>query len=458
MNRHAASENIDSAHWEAITKISVKGFKSIHEQQTIEVRPLTVLAGVNSSGKSSMMQPLLLMKQTEESSFDPGTFLLDGPNVKFSAVDEFFSSEEQRMAVELEFQKGRLEFPSMTSVLESFTMFLEYAKSSSNPVGVDVVSTSTKVGGINQQLFTGMSSEDISNQIRDSGDRIKPISAQFEFKLYPRRCFLRVECDYHEAEKSGKSQIKGFEDFNFRGIGITRELIMETLHVPGLRGNPERRYPRTASGPAFPGTFVPYVASVIDSWQTSNDPRIKQLEGILQDLGLASKIKSFPLKDAHVEIQVSRTMKGRSRGLVNIADVGLGVSQVLPVLVALLTAEQGQMVYIEEPEIHLHPRAQVAMAKVLADAAKRGVRVVAETHSPLLLLAIQTLVAQGYLSPDLVKLHWFTLDKVGYTKITSSDLDEAGRFDTDWPEDFGTVELDAQRKFLNESEKRLAGM
>ena len=57
--------------------------------------------------------------------------------------------------------------------------------------------------------------------------------------------------------------------------------------------------------------------------------------------------------------------------MVNIADVGFGVSQVLPVLVALIVAEPGQLVYLEQPELHLHPRAQVALARVLADAAKQ---------------------------------------------------------------------------------------
>src|SRR5262245_40375629 len=74
-----------------ITRIAVRGFKSIVEEQAIEVRPLTILAGANSSGKSSIMQPLLLMKQTLEATFDPGSLLLDGPNVRFTSSDQFLS-------------------------------------------------------------------------------------------------------------------------------------------------------------------------------------------------------------------------------------------------------------------------------------------------------------------------------------------------------------------------------
>ena len=125
----------------------------------------------------------------------------------------------------------------------------------------------------------------------------------------------------------------------------------------------------------------------------------------------------------------------------------------MPVLVAAIVAEPGQLVYIEQPELHLHPRAQVALARVLADAAKRGVRVVAETHSSLLLLGIQTLVAEGDLSPGLVKLHWFSRNKDGVTEVNSADLDEAGAYG-EWPEDFADVSLHAQSGYIKAARSR----
>ena len=141
------------------------------------------------------------------------------------------------------------------------------------------------------------------------------------------------------------------------------------------------------------------------------------------------------------------------KDLVNVADVGFGVTQTLPVVVALLVAEPGQLVYLEQPEIHLHPKAQTAMAQVIANAAKRGVRVVVETHSSLLLLGIQTLVAEGKLSPEIVKLHWFERREDGVTDIRSADLDEAGRFG-EWPEDFDDVTLEAQARYLDAAQAR----
>jgi hypothetical protein len=220
----------------------------------------------------------------------------------------------------------------------------------------------------------------------------------------------------------------------------------------------------------FPGTFQEYTASVIARWQQdagSNDlpsaekesaaASIRELEAGLKEIGLTSKVRARPVNDTQVELQVGRLpigSRGGAHDMVSIADVGFGVSQTLPVLVALLVARPGQLVYLEQPEIHLHPRAQVGLAKVLAAAARRGVRVVVETHSSLLLLAIQTLVAEGSLASDLVKLHWFQRDQEGRTRISSADLDASGAFG-DWPEDFGTVMLDAEDRFLAAMELRM---
>jgi predicted ATPase len=94
------------------------------------------------------------------------------------------------------------------------------------------------------------------------------------------------------------------------------------------------------------------------------------------------------------------------------------------------------------------------MAEVLADAAKRGVKVVIETHSSLLLLGIQTLIAEGRLPADSVALHWFTRMKDGTTQVTSADPDKNGAFG-EWPEDFDKTVLDSQDRYLSAVEKNL---
>src|SRR5487761_611450 len=74
-----------------ITAIRVGGFKSAIDPVTLRLRDLTVLAGQNSAGKSTVIQPLLLIKQTMEKPFDVGGLAIDGPLVQFTSVDQFLS-------------------------------------------------------------------------------------------------------------------------------------------------------------------------------------------------------------------------------------------------------------------------------------------------------------------------------------------------------------------------------
>jgi hypothetical protein len=264
------------------------------------------------------------------------------------------------------------------------------------------------------------------------------------------RCFLGVELR-ETVDSRVETAYKGSP------TGRAVELLRQLIHVPGLRGNPVRTYPVTAVGPAFPGTFQDYVASIIAQWQTDKEAReLDALNRALERLGLTWKVTAEPVTHTQVQLKVGRlphAKRGGAHDLVSIADVGFGVSQTLPVIVALLVAQPGQAVYLEQPEIHLHPRAQTRMAELLSETALRGVRVIAETHSSLLLRAVQTLVAKGRISPDLVKLHWFTRQEDGTTEVKSADLDERGAFG-DWPEDFDETAIAAERDYLDAAEAR----
>ncbi|MDQ3805771.1 MAG: AAA family ATPase [Acidobacteriota bacterium] len=415
---------------DGITKISVAGFKSIAEEQSIEVRPLTILAGANSSGKSSIMQPLLLLKQTLEASYDPGALRLDGPNVRFTSADQFLSHVGRGKHTDV-FSVG-----IETGDEGSLTTY--FRKQPGKPI--EVQRSVYMKGDLGDQIVADITSDEVA----------RVVSEKYEIAVVRDRFILGNSLrERGDSSSQGNLVVKLGEEIE--------AYIGETIHIPGLRGNPERTYLVAAAGRTFPGTFENYVASIIAKWQAEDDS--DNLEGVSQDLkelGLTWKVSAMPLNDTQVELQVARlpqVTRGKASDMVSIADVGFGVSQTLPVVVALREAKPGQLVYLEQPEIHLHPRAQTAMAKVLADAARRGVHVVAETHSALLILGIQTLVAEGKLAPELIKLHWFER-RDGVTKIKSADLDETGSFG-DWPEDFAEIALEAQSRYLDAVEARV---
>jgi hypothetical protein len=244
------------------------------------------------------------------------------------------------------------------------------------------------------------------------------------------------------------------------GIGPDLDLheseIGRIIHLPAFRGNPKRTYPTAAVEEKYPGPFNEYTAGIVAAWQNRKESdKLTQLRNDLERLGLTWKVEARQLDDTSIELLVGRLPHARRGGasdLVNIADVGFGVSQTLPVLVALLAASPGQLVYLEQPEIHLHPRAQAAFADLLSASVERGARVLVETHSALLIRAIQTLVARGILDANDVALHWFSRDSdSGLTTIASATMDRFGSFG-DWPEDFDEVQLRADHDYLTAAE------
>ncbi len=432
-----------------ITGIRVSGFKSIDKEQSIEIRPLTILAGANSSGKSSMMQPLLMLKQTLEAPYDPGPLWLNGEHVRFSRTKDFLS------------QTRSSESPRRFSVAirHNVLMETEVVFTERDDERLDIEQTTLSVHGEPRTVRPDMNKCEISEYLRLEG---LDIAEEYQRELLrrvnrsdnPPEWVVRRRRFWLELSLSAPN-LDGLHGFRVSPAGPSVEHILRLIHLPGLRGRPERTYPRTAvDSPRYPGTFDNYVASLIYEWETYSDfghPCLDQLANALKQLRLTSEITAEYVDDTQVRLKVGRMSAHSKDGepdLVNIADVGVGVSQVVPVLVALIAAETGQLVYVEQPEIHLHPRAQTALAEIIAEAAKRGVIVVIETHSPLLILALQSLVAEGKLDPSLAKLHWFRRIRGGSTRVSSADLDDAGAFG-DWPEDFADVTLDLQQRYID---------
>lgn len=416
-------------------RLLISGFKSIRDEQAIELRPLTLLAGQNSSGKSSAMQPLLLMKQTLEASYDAGPLRIDGPNARFTYAEQLFWHGSRGSDAATEFSIG-------IAVGARLQVRVAFARTK---VGIRLDRMEFDGADQHHVLREGMSDA----ELRATGVPERPLLVQFRDKFDPSLKLRRAYC-FLEVASGFTTEGQDFVEVSTLSPSFAlRQLVDEFIHLPGLRGNPERAYPAARVAGAYPGLFQNYAASIITEWHELNADRLAQLEDMLAKLGLTARVLPKRLDDTRVELRVGRLPKGRGdKDLVNIADVGFGVSQALPLLVALLAARKGQVVYVEQPEIHLHPRAQVDLAHLLLQAAQRGVIVVAETHSNLLIQSVQTAIASGEFAPSLVKLHWFTRDKQGATRISVADLDESGAFGP-WPEDLSAVELDIEGRYLD---------
>jgi predicted ATPase len=485
---------------QGITRIAVSGYKSLAEECSIAIAPLTILSGANSSGKSSIMQPLLLMKQTLESTYDAGSLKLNGANVRLTSTDQIFTKNtgkplhltnsftvsvglDEGIMIKNTFRKenkvkGIKVFSSMYKY-KDFAMTLEIGMNHENILN----GFSENLQGLYKILNSRNHIETIKNNLKTeykrqnshdlSEDKLKEVINTFsdelnqnienlyKFVVESYRCFLYAGAAFTAPLIISSDEIGITRLFSFFGhsglCSIVDERIRQLIHVPGLRGNPERTYPVSSVGYEFTGTFENYVANIIHDWKVNKDKRLKQLSEALQVLGLTWKVDTKQIDDTQIEVRVARvTNKGNSKStdMVSIADVGFGLSQTLPVVVALLVAEPEQLVYLEQPEIHLHPRAQANLAQLLVDAANRGVRVVVETHSELLIRRVQSLIAEDKIDAEKVKLHWFSQDDNGFTKVTTAELDDTGAFG-DWPEDFSEISLQEESRYLDAAESKL---
>jgi len=362
----------------SITRLSVAGFKSICDATELAIRPITILAGANSSGKSSFMQPLLLLKQTMKWSFSAKTLKIGGPNVSFTSWKQLFSRNgADRMTIGV------------------------YA---------------------------------------DSFSYIRTIGADPDGKI-------TIDESVLNSEES-----------------TDVEIITNVIHVPGWR-QISRTYDMASTESSFKGRFTNvYAASVIEDWQETikqsrldghkDDPfghrkKFDDLNRYMRDLGLASNISAYR-KSLGGKISVLVSRYPGSDDMINMADAGFAVSQAVPVLTALLTAEPGQLVYIEQPELHLHPKAQLALSGILVEAANRGVVTVIETHSPLFYTGVSTHIARRNVRQNDVILHWFEQNpESGYTQVESVHFNINGAATNEKRTvDFSDIELSAHRDYI----------
>ena len=418
-------------------KLSVEGYKSLSDKVTLDINGLTVIAGKNSSGKSSFMQPILLIKQSLEKQGGDGYLSLYGENVKATDSSQLLSKVSGKT------------HKSFTVSLSSNTdeVSISYKP---DEEGLSVYSVFKKdeddfKDGV--ELTVDDSSEELSHKLSHLENE-KPLSlfkqqSEYVWSVEKNKCFL--EPVFKPVDDESSPVKVGLDVTKFLG-----KIAFNTIHVSGLRGNPERTYQvHHNQKNHFSGSFEKYVANLVYQWKRGNDEKYSQLVDYLKRLELTSNISAERLDDTRVELKVARYENADKDDVVNIVDVGFGVSQALPVLVALLVAKEDQLVYIEQPELHLHPKAEYELSKVICEAVARGVRVVVETHSDIVLRAFQTLVVRSVLNKDDVLFSWFTqCSKTGRTSVENLKLNENGAYGES-SIDLDNISLSVESEYLD---------
>ncbi len=301
--RNSSACRSKDARASGITRIAIEGYKSLRGSLEIAIAPLTVLAGVNSSGKSSAIQPLLLLKQTLEAPYDPGPLLLDGPNVSATRIEQLLSrggpSESDASFFSVQIQTRR-----------NSPVKLSFGRGSSSDILL--LGQTAEIAGRMVTLHEGMSDRELGDWVihkiqEDHLRLITPSEAASQKWIVVRdKWSLDVELEVSQT------------DGPILGISLTPEIadlereIGRIIHLPALRANPRRIYRTAAAEERFPGTFNEYTAGIISAWQNrSETDKLALLRAHLERLGLSWTVLARQLDDTSVELLVSRLPRPR---------------------------------------------------------------------------------------------------------------------------------------------------
>lgn len=174
----------------------------------------------------------------------------------------------------------------------------------------------------------------------------------------------------------------------------------------------------------------------------------------LKAAGIAADVKVTWLSDRHFEVGIKHPVTGEVE---NILDVGRGTSQVLPVLIGGYRLRAGDTYLVEEPEIHLHPRAQASLGDFFCELTQRGVQSIVETHSEYLITRLQQHVASGALRPEQVVFYYVSASG-GSKRLQSMELSPEATFVGGIPGGFFPQRLEEANRLVQARGKRSASV
>lgn len=441
-----------------LESLDIRNFKSWSEAK-IDFAPITGLFGTNSSGKSSLIQFLLMLKQTREERDRSTVLQLNGPYVELGQYSDVINGGDigKPLKWDVRFRPSRkLELIDATGSKTAVSAAGEVFDISSEVVAERLPRTATLSmrSSFLEYSLSGISFRLAAKSGSSSEYELVSAGGTFEFIRNRGRAWaLPGPVRSYAFPDQARTYYQNAQLLS--DLEAAYEQEVDNLYYLGpLRVRPSRDYIWTGTRPidvanAGERTIEALVAATAAGEQRSLGPkkRNRPLQEIvahwLKHLGL---IDSFSIEEVAPRsnrwIAKVRTHSGGP--FVPLTDVGTGVSQVLPVITLLQYVPEGATVIFEQPEIHLHPLAQAGLADVIIQAAiHRRLQVILESHSEHLLLRLQRRIAESKppsvatsreLSSDKVRLFFAKADG-GVSTLVPLDLDEFGNI-RNWPDKF----------------------
>lgn len=373
--------------WEEFSmldSIQISNFKCFDELE-LGLRPLTLLCGENGGGKSSVIQALGLLSQTVRTREWGSRLLLTGPDLSVGSAVDVMNQLKMEPLVGIGMSSGN------ESVVWSF-----------------------KVGD-RQSLSLDLSSVGFNGKVKTSS----PLASDSPMLrwLLPQDCAedsqvakILKNLSWLTAERYGPRETLPLpENSDSLTVGTQGELAAGLLY---WRADEEATGVEHMKGE--PPTLFHQVSARMASFFPGCELRVRDVPG-------ASAV----------------TLQMRTQSKANYhrpQNVGFGFTQVFPIVVAALTAIPGRTLVVENPEVHLHPKAQQAIGVFLSDVAAHGIQVIIETHSDHVLNGVRLAVKRRRLAPGDAAIHYFRSGQSG-AEVVTPHIDSDGHLDQ-WPVGF----------------------
>lgn len=458
--------------------LRIQNFKGWKDTGEIKFAPITLFFGANSSGKSSIGQFLMMLKQTVESSDRKSIFFLGNANshVQLGSYRDILYQHDL---------KNHISFSYSWTLKEQFPFKIRQ-EHDSKTVGCDlikfesisVIDENTSVPHIKQLQYHLFQQEsemfDVSMDSEKSGYTLS--SKKYSIKRSEGRAWkLPSTIRFYGFPDETNVYYKNVHFLPL--LNYEHENFFRRFYYLGpLRSKPGRIYSWPGNEPDGVGDTGENTVSAI---LAARDRKInlgyrkpyKDFDIVIADalkkLGLIEdfSVKNIAEGQQRREYEVRIRTKGSEEDVL-LPDVGFGVSQVLPVLVACYYAPKDSIIVMEQPEIHLHPSAQAALADVMIDVINSGedgknrnIQLIIETHSEHFLRRLQRRIAEDQETAEEKQLKnrvsgYFVDTTKHPVSLNELNIDLFGNI-TNWPKDFFGDEMeDISKQIKASTEKR----
>ena len=362
-----------------LTRLDLRFFKCF-ELLRLPLAPLTLLTGLNASGKSSVLQALVLLHQTMREHEWSTRLVLNGAGVRLGTMPDVVDEVSGRRSFE---------------------------------IGVDDDENAY------HWVFEG--------DRLDMSMEVQRVSVNGRATERPHELHYLLPPEMQESVASLTRQLRSLTYITAERIAPQEAYALEDPHVVGVvgaRGEHAVSVLHWGRDDHVPATLV---------LPDAPRPRLRQVEQRMKTLfpGCELDLQQVPQTNTvTLGLRTSNATDYHSP-----IHTGFGLTQVLPIVVAALSATKDDMILIENPEVHLHPAGQALMGQFMADVARAGIQVLVETHSDHVLNGVRRAVKDKRLTAEEVAIHFFRTRSDDWPQVLSPTLDDSGNID-DWPEGF----------------------